>query len=92
MGLNKKGQAEDFTDWLILIIGLIFLMLFLQLAILKPLSDKTQESTNYFGNEARISNYLVEKRAEVEVGKTINEAALNNSFFLIRSGREEYVS
>ena len=71
MKINKKGQTEDFTDWLLLVIGLIFLMIFLQLAIIQPLNNKTTESINLFGNSAKVSNYLIEKRVELEQGKVI---------------------
>jgi len=85
MTFNKKGQAEDFTDWLILIIGLIFLMIFLQLAVLKPLEDKAQNSVDLFVNNGQVSDYLVQKRAEVENGTPVTKEQLDREIYFIRS-------
>jgi cytochrome c-type biogenesis protein CcmE len=85
MKFGKKGQAEDFTDWIILVIGIVFLMIFLGLAILKPLEDKAQNSIDLFTNNGEVNDYLVQKRAEVQNGTLVTKEQLDREIYLIRS-------
>ncbi len=84
MKLHKKGQTEDFSDWLLLVIGLIFLMIFLQLVVIQPLSDKAEESVNLFESSSKVNDYLVEKRAEMDQGIIISPEQVNLDLLSIR--------
>lgn len=84
MRSNKKGQTEDFSDWLLLVIGLIFLMIFLQLVVIHPLSDKAEESVNLFESSSKVNDYLVEKRAEMDQGIIISPEQVNLNLLSIR--------
>ncbi|MFH0701878.1 MAG: hypothetical protein V2A62_05595 [Candidatus Woesearchaeota archaeon] len=83
--MNKKGQTEDFTDWLLLVIGIIFLMLFLQFAVIKSIEDKNVQSVKLVESNENINNYLTEQRGELEKGNALDAIKINGRINQLRS-------
>jgi len=86
MKINKKGQIEDFADWLILVIGIILLMIFFQMTVMKAIEDKSKVSVAQVDKTINVDDYLAHQRYVIEQGKTIEPETIIKEVQVIRKG------
>ncbi|MFA6461502.1 MAG: hypothetical protein WCV90_04485 [Candidatus Woesearchaeota archaeon] len=89
--MNKKGQIEDFADWLILILGIILLVIFIQITVIKALDDKTAATIEHLDRTETVNNYLILQRVHIEQGEPIDPEVITREIKMLRTGQMEYV-